>query len=67
MDKPISEPIKSGSLFIVKIESLLKSIFNFWFIDGLKVILNLQINKMYRETKNIKSKSISCLAKMKHK
>ncbi len=63
MDKPISEPIKSGSLFIVKTESLLKSLFNFWFLDGVKVILNLQINKMYRETKNIKSKSISCLAK----
>ena len=63
MDKPISEPIKSGSLFIVKTESLLKSLFNFWFLDGVKVILNLQISKMYRETKNIKSKSISCLAK----
>ena len=63
MDKPISEPIKSGSLFIVKTESLLKSLFNLWFIDGVKVILNLQINRMYRETKNIKSKSISCLAK----
>ena len=57
MDKPISEPIKSGSLFIVKTESLLRSLFNFWFLDGVKVILNLQINKMYRETKNIKSKS----------
>ena len=63
MDKPISEPIKSGSLFIVKTESLLKSLFNFWFLDGVKVILNLQISKMYRETKNMKSKSISCLAK----
>ena len=63
MDKPISEPIKSGSLFIVKTESLLRSLFKFWFLYGVKVILNLQINKMYRETKNIKSKSISCLAK----